>query len=115
MMDDKKACERFAGMNIEDGLAAAKEMGLDFTVEELKEAGDNWELTPEQLEMVSGGGVLEDSLKGAAKGAGAGALVGTLIGSIGGPPGAAIGCMVGGGVGALFGGVWTCYNSDEKD
>ena len=111
IMEDEKMRERFAKLSTEEGLAAAKEMGLDFTEEELKEAGENYELSPEQLEMASGGNIW-DAIKGGLKAGSAGAALGTLIGCIGGPVGAAIGFMVGGGVGVATGTFAAGFNSD---
>ena len=43
-----------------EGLALAKEMGLEFTEEELKEVLNNRELGPEELAQGAGGGIFDD-------------------------------------------------------
>ena len=104
MLENEELRNRIAGMSTEDGLAAAKEMGLDFTTDELKEAGENYELPEEVLNNVSGGDFLS-AVKGMFAGMGAGAATGGLIGCIGGPVGCAIGTCIGGAVG-IFGGAF---------
>jgi len=104
MLENEELRNKFAALNTEDGLAAAKEMGLDFTTEELKQAGEDYEMPAEQLDSVNGGDFL-GAVKGMFAGMGAGAVVGGLIGCIGGPVGCAIGTCIGGGSG-IFGGAF---------
>jgi len=106
MLNDEEQRNRFANMTTEEGLKAAKEMGLDFTTEELKEAGESYEMTPEEMEMVSGGEGIDvgKMIKYEVAGMGSGAAASCLIGCIGGPVGAAIGTCVGGIIGSLTGG-----------
>jgi len=52
--------ERVKGMKPEEALACAKELGLDFTEEELKQAAENQPLSLDELEMVAGGRKLKD-------------------------------------------------------
>ena len=106
MLKDEEQRTHFANMTTEEGLKAAKEMGLDFTAEELKEAGETYEMTPEEMEMVSGGEGLDlgKTIKYEVAGMGSGAAAGCLIGCIGGPVGAAIGACVGGIIGTFTGG-----------
>ena len=107
LLEDEELRNRIASVNTEEGLKIAREMGLEFTEEELKEAGESYEMTPEEMEMVSGGdgGIDVGKMVGYELGGmGAGAAAGCLIGCIGGPVGAAIGTCVGGAIGIFTGG-----------
>ena len=106
LLEDEELRNRIASVNTEEGLKIAREMGLDFTEEELKEAGKSYELTPEEMEMVSGGEGIDvgKMIKYEMAGMGSGAAAGCLIGCIGGPVGAAIGACVGGIIGTFTGG-----------
>ena len=112
MLKDEEQRTRFANMTTEEGLAAAKEMGLDFTPEELKEAGEKFELSEEEMAQVAGGGVW-GCIKGAFAGLASGAAGGCLIGCIGGPVGAAIGTMIGGAAGCITGGMYGGFSTDD--
>ena len=112
MLENEELRNRIAGMSTEDGLAAAKEMGLEFTTDELKEAGENYELPAEDLNDVNGGGVW-GCIKGAFAGLASGAGAGGLIGCIGGPVGCAIGTMIGGSIGCITGGMYGGFSSDD--
>jgi len=112
MLENEELRNKFAAMNTEDGLAAAKDMGLDFTTDELKQAGEDYEMPAEQLDNVNGGGVW-GCIKGAFAGLASGAAGGCLIGCIGGPVGAAIGTMVGGSVGCITGGMYGGFSSED--
>jgi len=52
---DAALAERVKGMTPQEGLALAKEMGLEFTEDELKDALNNRELDPEELDEAAGG------------------------------------------------------------
>ena len=52
---DAALCERVKDMTPQEGLALAKEMGLEFTEAELKSALNNRELDPEELDEGVGG------------------------------------------------------------
>ena len=52
---DAALAERMKGMTPEEGLALAKELGLEFTEAELKSALNNRELSPEELDEAAGG------------------------------------------------------------
>ena len=56
ILNDEELRQRTEKMKPEDAVPLGKEMGYDFTVEELKEAGSEVrELSPEELENVAGG------------------------------------------------------------
>ena len=55
---DAALSERVKGMKPEEGLALAKELGLEFTEEELKDALNNRELSPEEMDEGVGGSTL---------------------------------------------------------
>lgn len=57
MWEDKALRDRMANRSEEEVMAVAKEMGLEFTAEELKEAAEIHELTPGEMETAAGGGV----------------------------------------------------------
>ena len=52
---DAALCERVKDMTPQEGLALAKELGLEFTEAELKDALNNRELNPEELDEAAGG------------------------------------------------------------
>ena len=54
-MEDETLRERTANKSEEEVLAVAKEMGLDYTTEELKEAVNARELDLSEMEPVAGG------------------------------------------------------------
>ncbi len=55
MWEDKALRDRLANRNEEEVMAVAKEMGLEFTAEELKEAAKTHELTLGEMETAAGG------------------------------------------------------------
>ncbi len=55
---DEALAERVNGLTIQENLALAKELGLEFTEAELKDALDNRELDPEELDKAAGGGIV---------------------------------------------------------
>lgn len=55
VQEDEALLDRMANLGRDEVQAAAKEMGLEFTAEELKEAADTFELTPEEMASVAGG------------------------------------------------------------
>lgn len=55
LKEDEALQKRMAGLTREEGLAAAKEMGLDFTLEELKETAANRDLPMWEMEKIAGG------------------------------------------------------------
>ena len=52
---DAALAERVNGLTLQEDLALAKELGLEFTEEDLKEALNNRELDPEELDEAAGG------------------------------------------------------------
>ena len=55
MWEDEALQDRTANRNEEEVMAVAKELGLAFTADELKEAAGTHELSPGEMEPVSGG------------------------------------------------------------
>ena len=104
LLEDEELRGRFTNMSIEEGLSAAKDMGLDFTLEELKEARDTNELTLDDMDKVSSGDVSAGTA-GAMIGATSGAATGGLVGFVFGPIGGAIGATVGGVIGGVYGAI----------
>ena len=105
VVEDKELCGRLANMSIEEGLSAAKDMGLDFTIEELTEARDTCELSLDEMDQVSGGdagSVIMSALTGAIGGGAPAGIVGLLLG---GPIGGVIGAAIGGVAGGVYAGV----------
>ena len=87
LLEDEELRGRFANMSIEEGLSAAKDMGLDCSLEELKEARDTSELTLDDMDKVSGGDIsagTAGAMIGETSGAATGGLVGFVLGPIGG-------------------------------
>lgn len=56
---DAALSEHVKGMKPEEGLALAKELGLEFTEAELMDALNNRELSPEELDEAAGGKISE--------------------------------------------------------
>ena len=52
---DAALAERVNGLTLQEDLALAKELGLEFTEAELKSALNNRELSPEELDEAAGG------------------------------------------------------------
>ena len=56
VLADKELCEKTANMKPEDAVPVGKEMGFDFTLEELEEVkNEDKELSPDELENAAGG------------------------------------------------------------
>ena len=55
LKEDEALQERTANKGKDEVLAVAKEMGLAFTLDELKEAIDDDEINPDELESAAGG------------------------------------------------------------